>query len=377
MIQIIQTRLILMKKQLLSHLFWLLFPFLATAFVVMQIATVEEDYQIPVGVVAEDDSTLVNELLKDLEETPHIQPIYVNERDGLRQVEMHELDSLFIVRKQYTNDIERGNRNKLITSYHTDLSFAYVPVRETLLSYVQQDFIRNETAKRIEQLRKEYQIQEEWPKAELIERSKKIEREQHLIDVELSFGKNRSEQKETHTFISPLLVWALFSFFGTAMLLDWLIKEKHPAIMKRLPFSNVLPERYYFGNFLLYTIVFMLVDGATLVLCNNYFDEQLTTSLFINVVMYRLTMNSILYVVSRLIQTTYVYYIVAFFMTLCLLLFSGMIVPIDHIIERYPIMMYVHPLLTLQEQQYINVLFIISFMTLFGLQRRKKVEYDA
>lgn len=377
MIQLVQTRLILMKKQRLSHLFWVLFPLLATAFVITQMANVEKDYQIPVGIVVEDDSTLVNELLADLENTPHIEPVYIHKREGLRQVEMHELDSLFIVRKQYTDDIERGKRNKLITSYYTDLSFAYVPVRETLLSYVQQDFIRNETVKRIEQLRNEYHIQEEWDKVALIERSKEIEREQHLIDVTLSFGSKQSVPSEVTPFVSPLLMWALFSFFGTAMLFDWLIKENHPAITKRLPFSNVLPELYFFSNALLYTVALLFFDFATILLGAIVFDEKVTISLLLNVFSFRLTINCLLYVIGRVIHSTYVYYIVTFMTTLCFLLLSDIIISIDPVIDRFPFITYVHPLLTLKEQQYVNALFILSVITLLLLHRRKRVEFDA
>lgn len=377
MIETVQTRLILLKKQPFSHLFWALFPLLATAFVMIQVANVEEDYRIPVGIVVEDDSMLVHELLADIEDTPHIEPVYVQERDGLRQVEMHELDSLFVVRNQYTDDMERGKRNKLITSYYTELSFAYVPVREMILSYVQQDFTRNETANRIEQLRNEYRIQEKWDKTELIERSREIEREQHLIDVTLSFGSKQSVQQEVTPFISPLLMWALFAFFGTAMMFDWLIKEKHPAIMKRLPFSNVLPERYFFSNVLLYTVVLLFFDFVAVLLGAIVLDEKITFSLLLNVFSFRLTINSLLYVIGRVIKTTYVYYIVTFIMTLCFLLLSGIIIPIEPVIERFPFVTYVHPLLTLQTEQYVNVLFIISIISLFLLYRRKKVEFNA
>src|SRR5690625_2035176 len=188
-----------------------------------------------------------------------------------------------------------------------------------ILSYVQQDFTRNETANRIEQLRNEYRIQEKWDKTELIERSREIEREQHLIDVTLSFGSKQSVPREVTPFVSPLLMWALFSFFGTAMLFDWLIKENHPAITKRLPFSNVFPELYFFSNALLYTVALLFFDFATILLGAIVFDEKVTISLLLNVFSFRLTINCLLYVIGRVIHSTYVYYIVTFMTTLCFL----------------------------------------------------------
>lgn len=377
MIDFLYTRWLIIKKQRLQHLFWIIFPFIITSLIVVQWSNIEEDAKIPVGFVIEDESELVEELMFDLGETTHIRPIYIDEHDGLRQLERHEFDSLFIIPEQYSEFIERGRRNNIVTSYYTDLSFGYVPVRETVLSLVQRDFVREETTRTIERLRNEYRIQEQWDKSELIKRSKAIEEEQRLIDVVLSFyaqDEAVTSEKRTH---SPVMIWALMTFFATAMLFDWLIKERHPAIEKRLPFGRIHLQSYYIKHALLYTAILIFVDIVFLIVASQMFQVKVTGALFFNVLSFRLTINSIIFLIGRLLSATYTYYIVALFFTLTLLLFSGLIIPIDSLLERFSFLIYVHPLLTLEHEKYVNILLFISLIIVGLISYRKKVQYRA
>src|SRR5690625_7428868 len=137
---IFQTRLILWKKQWSSLLFWLLFPVIVTWLLIVQFATIQADTKVPVGIVLEEETLLIQDLYDSLKDTPHIRPVILSEREALNQLEKHELDSVFIISKNYEEKIQKGSRNQLIISYKSDLSFAYTTLRETVISYIQEDY---------------------------------------------------------------------------------------------------------------------------------------------------------------------------------------------------------------------------------------------
>src|SRR5690625_4658495 len=102
MIQTLQTRLLLWKRQFLSLLFWLLFPIIATIFITLQMSVIKDDAQIPIGIVLDDTSDMAEQLQKDIGDTPHIRPVLVTEREGIQQLTTNELTSIFIIWNNYT-----------------------------------------------------------------------------------------------------------------------------------------------------------------------------------------------------------------------------------------------------------------------------------
>src|SRR5699024_2803542 len=94
-------------------------------------------------------------------------------------------------------------------------------------------------------------------------------------------------------------------------------------------------QSYYIKHALLYTAILIFVDIVFLIVASQMFQVKVTGALFFNVLSFRLTINSIIFLIGRLLSATYTYYIVALFFTLTLLLFSGLIIPIDSLLERF------------------------------------------
>src|SRR5699024_10216270 len=136
-------------------------------------------------------------------------------------LQKHELDSVFIIRSRYEDSIERGSRNQLIKSYQYDLSFAYTPLRETVISYVQQDYSRAKAAFVVQQMREVYGVTEEWSYDELIKRSKEIVQEQKLLEVDFSFADAGAGKDDADdTLLQPWNLWVIITLLTTFMLFD-------------------------------------------------------------------------------------------------------------------------------------------------------------
>src|SRR5690625_2990565 len=209
---------------------------------------------------------MAEQLLKDIENTPHIRPVLLTEREGIQQLATHELDSLFIIRENYRENIDRGRRNQLITTYQTNLSFAYAPVRETIISFVQRDFVRAETVETIQQMREIYSIADEWPADEIIDRGKTIETEQALLTADFAFATDDFKTSNSDKYlIEPWGLWALLTILATLMLFDWVVRENRSLTIKRLTFSRLRIKTYFWHNFFLYTCLLFVFDLCTLI----------------------------------------------------------------------------------------------------------------
>lgn len=358
---ILQTRLIFWKKKWLSHLFWLLFPMLLTWYIIVQFVMFQADTKVPVGVVLEEDTPSAQALLDSLDETPHIRPILLNEREALNQLQKHELDSVFIVRRHYEKNIQKGSRNQVIKSYQSDLSFAYIPLRETVISYVQQDYSRYKAAQVVQRMGEEYGIVDQWTDEELIERSRDIEKEQNLLDVSFSFTKMEAEDESDVGFIlNPWGLWALFSMLATFMLFDWVIREKHSPAILRFAYGRLSLEQYFLGNMILYLFLLLCFDLLAVVMFNLLLDESITYGLILSIILYRMMLTSCIFLWSTIFRSTYLYYTSSFAIVLFISLTSGAVIPIDGLGGSIPWFRYLNPLDLLLSGTYMNVWLIIG-----------------
>src|SRR5699024_10059824 len=133
----------------------------------------------------------------------------------------------------------------LIKSYQSDLSFAYTPLRETVISYVQQDYSRAKAAFVVQQMGEAYGVTEEWSYDELINRSKEIVQEQKLLEVDFSFADAGAGKDDADdTLLQPWNLWAIITLLTTFMLFDWSLKRKR----------HLLHYVLFMGKFLLNAI---------------------------------------------------------------------------------------------------------------------------
>ena len=353
---ILKMRFIFWRKQWVSLLFWLCFPLVVTWFVMVQFATLQADTKIPVGIVMEDESSSAQELYESIKDTPHIRPEVLSEKEALNQLQKHELDSVFIIRSRYEDSIERGSRNQLIKSYQSDLSFAYTPLRETVISYVQQDYSRAKAAFVVQQMGEAYGVTEEWSYDELINRSKEIVQEQKLLEVDFSFADAGAGKDDADdTLLQPWNLWAIITLLTTFMLFDWVIKEKKASATLRFVYGKVSFKRYLLQNMLIYLFVLFVMDVVTMGVFYFLFDETISMKLLISLIGYRVMLTTCAFLFSLCFTSTYVYYTSSFAIVLFTALLSGVFIPVDGIMEKWNGFSFINPLSIFLESSFVNL----------------------
>ena len=353
---ILKMRFIFWRKQWVSLLFWLCFPLVVTWFVMVQFVTLQADTKIPVGIVMEDESSSAQELYNSIKDTPHIRPEVLSEKEALNQLQKHELDSVFIIRSRYEDSIERGSRNQLIKSYQSDLSFAYTPLRETVISYVQQDYSRAKAAFVVQQMGEAYGVTEEWSYDELINRSKEIVQEQKLLEVDFSFADAGAGKDDADdTLLQPWNLWAIITLLTTFMLFDWVIKEKKASATLRFVYGKVSFKRYLLQNMLIYLFVLFVMDVVTMGVFHFLFDETISMKLLISLIGYRVMLTTCAFLFSLCFTSTYVYYTISFAIVLFTALLSGVFIPVDGIMEKWNGFSFINPLAIFLESSFVNL----------------------
>lgn len=367
------TRLMLWRKQWISLLFWLLFPLGITLFMMNQIGIVQGDAEIPVGLVVEEDSEATDQLIHSIQTTDHLRPIILKEREALHELETHEIDSVFIIRRNYEEKIEQGRRNRTLDAYDSDLSFAYPSVRETIISLVQQDYILATTIQTIQQMGETYNVGEDWTTETLKQRSKEIVEEQQLLHVDFSFAGEPSDEQDQSTYlINPEHLWMLITILSTFMIFDWVVKEKREQVINRLIFTQLAIKSYLLNNWLIYTILLFGFDCLTMYIFSETFGTSISLKVIMSLFSFRIMINSCIFMISRLFNTPMVYYIFSFSVTLLLTVISGVFIPIDGISKSIPLFSWIHPLIAFQSEQYFNVWLVIGLSAMFIAYLRKE-----
>lgn len=377
MISTLQTRLIHWKKQWLSLLFWLLFPIIATLLVIHFTNIIQEDSKVPVGIVMEEETPLANALYESLEMTTLIRVYNLTEKEALHQLEKHELDSVFVLQSGYEDKIRKGSRNRLITSYRSDLSFAYSPVKEMIVSYVQQDTGRAKAAYTINQISDTFNINQQWTWEEIVAKSKEIEADENLLHTTFSFADKVQSQNDNEIVVWETWgLWALFSLLASLLLFDWVIKENRLSLLPRFAFNRISFKSYLLQNVGIYTILMILFDFAALITFNLLLDESISIQLMASILSYRMILNTGAFLLALCFNQIYSYYSISFILTLLLAITSGAVIPIDGIINKIPILKLLNPLQAFL-QNGIGYIWLILFSGLIIIWYARKENFNA
>jgi ABC-2 type transport system permease protein len=371
---ILETRLIHWKKQWIHLIFWAAFPIIATFMVVMITNAVQEDTKVPVGIVLKENTPLVEELYDSIRTNPFIRVYELSEAEAIDQLNKHELDSVFVIRNGYEDKIYRGSRNRLLTGYESDLSFAYMPIKEVILSYVQQDAARAKATFVVDELSMKYADRHLWTWDQIIDKSKEIQVDQQLLDTSFSFLHKDTEDKGNEfTLIKPWNIWALFTLLGTLLLFDWIIKERRSSIMPRFSFLQFSLKSYLLRNLFLYTILLLFFDIIAIFSFSYFLDEPITWSIYGVIFFYRTLINMAAFLWALVMKNLFVFYGSSFLVTLIIAIGSGALLPIDGLIKRYPWIEWFNPLQAFLAMKYVNVWLIICIIliTCWFLRKEK------
>ena len=355
MMSIIHTRLMHWKKHWISHLFWFLLPILATVCMIQITNVVQEDSKIPIGMVVKEDSELANSLLETMKSSPLLRVYELSESEARSQIESHELDSAFIIEDGYEAKILRGSRNRLLTSYQSNLSFAYTPIREMLISYVQQDTGKVKAAHTITDLQERLQPEAMVSFDEIIAKTNEIQAQENLLATTFSFYNDEGVgMKNDISILNTWGLWAIFSILSTLLLTDWLIKERRPGLMPRFAFMRFTFKNYAIQNLGFYVIAFLLFDALSIVVFKQLLSESIDFNLIGAIISFRILISTSAFLLALLFKNSYFYYSVSFILVLFLIILSGAILPIDGLTKRFPWLLDANPIQPFLDQTFWN-----------------------
>src|SRR5699024_3111738 len=188
MINTFITRLIQMKHQWLRLVLWLLLPLFLTWIVMSMIDQLQSESEVPVGIVLEEKTPLALELYEKIEQAPLIRTSLLSESTAQNKLLKHDLDSVFIIHEGYEQNIETDDRQELITGLKSNLSFAYIPTSEVIMSFVQEHAVRAKAAIAVEDLIKDYNSSLSPTMADIIKKSKDVQDNQDFLTTSFTLN---------------------------------------------------------------------------------------------------------------------------------------------------------------------------------------------
>ncbi|MFD1067445.1 ABC transporter permease [Oceanobacillus locisalsi] len=346
MMDIIQTRWLHIKKQLLSVLFWAVFPLLFTWLLISGTEIVQDQSSIPVGVMLEEESELAVQLKEKLDSSEFIRVVDIDNETEMRQmVATHELDSAFVIQEGYADAIQAGQRNQLVTSYRTDLSMGYTPVVEMIASFVQEDSGKSRAAYTVMNLGEALNRSSIPSYDEIINEIHAIEASENLIFTDFYLlGEETQDDTGFSLFQNPWGLWSLFTLLSTFFLFDWLIKEKNALARIRFTFNRFSFQTYLLYTLLLYSFGLFVLDMLTWGAFSILYNESFSIPQWGYLVSFRLTICMFVFLIGLAFNKQLPYYITAVLIVLVTAIISGIILPMDGIYENYPWVAALNPL---------------------------------
>src|SRR5690625_359595 len=234
MINTFITRLIQMKHQWLRLLLWLLLPLFLTWIVMSIIDQLQSESEVPVGIVLEEKTPLALELYEKIEQAPLIRASLLSESTAQNKLLKHDLDSVFIIHEGYEQNIQTDDRQELITGLKSNLSFAYIPTSEVIMSFVQEHAVRAKAAIAVEGLIEDYNSSLSPTMADIIKKSKDVQDNQEFLTTSFTLnGDSHDDDANDSLFVKPWNIWALNTLLTTLFMFDWVIKEKRSVLQPR------------------------------------------------------------------------------------------------------------------------------------------------
>lgn len=364
---ILFTRLLHWKKSWWSVLFWLLLPVGLTWMIVQSTEAIKEDSSIPISIILEDETPIAKEFKDTIANAPLVHVLEYSKEEALNELKKHELDSVFIVDADFDTYIKQNRKVTLIKGYESNFSFAYLPVKELLLSHIQKEAGRYKMAEFITEMSKHYPPHTVWKQEDMIQTAKQIEEEEHLLDSSLVFSGQQKAVKESPNLLNHWGIWAILTFLSTSFLFDFIIKEKKKPVTLRFLFTRYSFKTYLLQNFFIYSGLLFIIDIATAYWFAYMFTGESVTLQFIGLLLlYRLTINAIVFLLALLIKHVYTFYTVAFSLIILMILTSNAILPLNETLTSFAWLHQLNPVQPFLDQSYqlkwpIMLLFIMSF----------------
>lgn len=334
-----------LRKSLYGLVFWLLLPIIATCSILLIVSSFQSDTKIPIGIVLEEETPLALELYEAIRNAPLVRAELLTEPVARKQLMAHQIDSVFIVNEGYEANIKNDNRHRLIKGLRSDLSFAYTPTSEVVMSYVQEQAVRSKAAIEVNKLINQYNSGLTYTWEEIITESMNIQAGQDFLSTSFVYSDMNGEQDESErSFLQPWNVWSIFAFLSTLLVFDWVIKEKSSNIKARFAFIRFTFKTYLLLNLIVYSFLLYLIDCLTAGLFYFYLDEPINLAFFGVLLSNRLTLNMIGFLLALCFKNSHLFYTVAFTITLIITIISGVVIPIEAMADTFGWLQFMNPL---------------------------------
>ncbi len=334
---IVFTRVMRLKKEWRSIMCWMILPIIMTVLIMQGGETWQEETKVPIALVVEEQTEMAARLVDDIVSTKLLHIQFMSLDEALHKLEQHELDSVFVIREGYEDNILANRRNQLIEAYSSNRSFAYQAVVETITSYAQQDAARSKAAFVIKQLFSVHDMEDEWSYEEIIESSRERQKSEALLQSSFSYyDKDNAAEEHALPLLEAWGVWAFFAIITTFFLFDWMLKENRSSMRQRWLFTEISFKKYACGSLLFFTVIIFLMDLVTAFLFSSLFQEALTIRVLISLFAFRLTINLFAFLLASVYKQLFMYYISSLGIALLLIVIGGSIIPLDGLTGKWP-----------------------------------------
>lgn len=362
---VISTRLIHLKYNWLHVLFWLLFPLLITFIINHLVLAVESDTKLPISVIQEENTEMSEALLESIKMTDYLRVVDLDKKEALNQLKKNELEAVFVIKSDYERQIKRGGRNKLVEAYESDLSLAFIPIAETLTSYIQQDAGRSKAFFELTDLNTKYNQETTIDLNDYIQMSKEKEASENLLETSLVYSDEKIKTTD-QSFVKPVSIWLISYVLSVFMLFDWIIKESSKPITNRFTFLKVNYKRYLLYNLFIYSFIIFITSFISLFILN------INLSL-LPLMTFQFSVNSIIFLIATRFRKTFTYYAFAIGSTLLIMVVSGLFIPVNQLLSNSMLFDLLNPFtLMLQNKSYFIGLMITILLLLIWSIRKEK-----
>lgn len=366
MISVWKTRWMQIKKHGFSFVFWSLLPFLLIWLLLEATEIVQEESQIPIGIVLNEDTDMADQLKENLQESTFIHLVKVSEEQAEQMVATHQLDSAFVVEEGYEEAILQGERDNLITAYFTNFSFGYIPVREMIGSFVQEASGKAKAAHTIVQLGEFLEAPPLPSIEEILNRIQEIEISENLVYTSFQFHGDMPNEANYSTYLfEPWAAWSVFALLSTLLLFDWVIRERNAGLQSRFAFIRFSYRQYLLFNVIFYMIALYIVDILTAIGFHYVLHEPFEWSMLIALLSYRVLITVLAFLIANCFRRQLIYYSFIFAIVLIVVTISGVFIPNDGLLQIVPWVHYINPMYAFNQGDLWHPLFVIAIFGLF------------
>ncbi|MEG0440505.1 MAG: ABC transporter permease [Solibacillus sp.] len=339
------TRMLLLKRQSVSILLWLLMPLILTVVVVQWGNAAARDAQIPIAIVDEDISELSQAFIQELQQMDLLAIQLMSKQKALYALEKNQLDSVFIIKHNFEMQLRNNKRNHLIEAYSTNRSYFYFAVKENISSLAQRKATQAKAAHEVKNLLNKYDSDIEWSFDEIVAQGQKREERYELLTVDFSYyNENESSTPTEKTnLLASWGIWAFFTLISTFYLFDWVIKESNHLVVVRWLQSKISYITYFFSTLAVYLLVMLVIDFLTY----RIIETQFIWSQVLVIVVFRLSCVALALLVAVHLKKVLSYYFITPILALLLALLGGAFIPMESFFAKWPIMSELSPVYAL------------------------------